>query len=152
MAQSETSAPIMKARTHYEARPFKDDANAANDVDAALARAAISGKAALIVMGANWCHDSRGLAGRFETAKFQSLIDAHYELVYVTAGIAPGQKNMNQDVSSRFGVKALEGTPTVFITDASGTVLNGESAGYWRRADSMPDDLIYAYFTHYASR
>ena len=62
------------------------------DVDAALARAGVRGTKALIVIGADWCHDSRGMAARLDKPEFQTLIADNYELVYVSAGTNPGQK------------------------------------------------------------
>jgi thiol-disulfide isomerase/thioredoxin len=139
-------------RTHDDPRPYEGDRDAMADVDAALALAELRGTKALIVMGANWCHDSRALAGRFEQPEFQTLIANNYELVYVSAGTKPGQNNQNRDVSKRFGVDKIGGTPTIFITAGDGSVLNNESTGYWKRAESIPVDMSYAYFDYYAQK
>lgn len=133
-------------------RPFDIERDAMADVDAALSNAGINGTKALIVMGANWCHDSRGFAGRLKRPEFQTLISNAYELVYVSAGENPGQNDQNPEVSERFGVVKVKGTPTVFIVEADGTVLNTESTGYWRRADSIPVDMSYAYLEYYANK
>jgi len=137
---------------HDDPRPFDIERNAMDDVDAAIETAKATGSKALIVMGANWCHDSRGLAGRFERPEFQTLIENSYELVYVSAGTNPGQNDQNREVSERFGVDKIEGTPTVFIVTGEGEVLNSESAGYWRNAHSIPTDMSFAYFDYYANR
>ena len=55
------AAPAVAPRP--EARSYHVSDNAPADVDAALARARQSGKRFLLVMGANWCSDSRALAG-----------------------------------------------------------------------------------------
>lgn len=142
-----------RARAHtQELRPYDADRDAMADVDAALARAQSNGTRTLIVMGAHWCHDSRALATRLNTPAFRTLISESYELVYVSAGSNPGQNDQNRDVSKRFGVDKIEGTPTVFITDENGTVLNADSAGYWRRAESVPTDMTLAYFDHYTGK
>ncbi len=139
-------------QTNAQYKPYNADAHSMVDIDKALARARVRGTKVMVVMGANWCHDSRGLAARFSKPEFQSLIEDNYELVYVSAGTDPGQKDQNKDVSKRFGVKAIAGTPTVFISTPDGTVLNEDSAGYWRRAESIPDDMSYAYFQMYAKK
>jgi hypothetical protein len=41
---------------------YDETADAAAQIDAALAEAAARAGPALLVFGANWCHDSRGLA------------------------------------------------------------------------------------------
>ena len=140
------------AKMHDQYRLYNADTDSMAAVDAALAKAKVRGTKALIVMGANWCHDSRGLAARLDKPEFQTLIADNYELVYVSAGTNPGQKNQNKEVSKRFGVDAIGGTPTVFIANPDGSVLNADSAGYWRRADSIPADMSYAYFKHYAGK
>ncbi|MCF6275356.1 MAG: thioredoxin family protein [Robiginitomaculum sp.] len=140
------------AQVHAEYKPYNADAHSMVDIDKAFARAKMRGTKVMVVMGANWCHDSRGLAARFDRPEFQTLIAQNYELVYVSTGAAPGQKDQNRDVSNRFGVDAIVGTPTVFIAEPDGTVLNADSAGYWRRADGIPVDMSYAYFHMYAKK
>ncbi len=139
-------------QTNVDYKLYDANANSMVDVDKALARARVRGTKVMVVMGANWCHDSRGIAARFDKPEFQTLIKDNYELVYVSAGTDPGQKDQNREVSKRFGVDAIEGTPTVFIATPEGTVLNEDSAGFWRRAESIPLDMSYAYFDMYAKR
>ena len=151
-SQVKAQARPSHAHLNAEYKVYNPDASAMADVDSALTKAKVRGTKALIVMGANWCHDSRGLAARMDKPEFKTLISNNFELVYVSAGVNPGQKNENRDVSQRFGVDQIEGTPTVFIVDADGTVLNADSAGYWRRADSIPTDMSFAYFDMYAKK
>lgn len=131
---------------HNEARPFNQNADARTDVDRALNAARDNGTMALVVMGANWCHDSRGLAGQFETERMQTLIKDHYELVYVDVG----QKNRNIDIAQEFGVDAIIGTPTVFVVSSNRKVLNLDTAPTWRNAASRSSDDIYDYFRDFA--
>lgn len=153
----ETSAPKPKAASSHAAlysdyRVYIASADSMADVDAAIKRAQRAGTKAMIVMGANWCHDSRGFAARLDRPEFKALIAQYYELVYVNAGGKPGQKNQNRTISKRFGVDQIEGTPTIFIVRGDGTVINADSAGYWRRAASIPTDMSYAYFDMYAKK
>ena len=69
-ASAAAAAAEKTAAEHPEAKPYKKKAKASENVDAALARALASDKRVLLVMGANWCHDSRGLAGWFEQPRF----------------------------------------------------------------------------------
>ncbi len=131
---------------------YDADRDSMADVDTAIAKAKARGTKAMIVMGANWCHDSRGFASRMAKPTFQTLIQDNYELVYVSAGTEPRQKDQNTDVSKRFGVDQIEGTPTVFIVNGEGEVLNADSAGFWRRAASIPTDMSYAYLNMYAKK
>lgn len=125
-----------------EARPYDAARDAAVDVDAALASVRASGKAALIVFGANWCHDSRALAGLFASPRFAPMIAARYELVYVDVG----QRDRNIDLARRFGLEDIEGTPTVLILDADGHASNLRDAPRWRNAASRKPAAVYRHF------
>ncbi|MBB3764884.1 thioredoxin family protein [Sphingomicrobium lutaoense] len=131
------------APAHPEARPFDAHADAMAAVDAALARASRRGTHVLLVMGANWCHDSRGLAGLFETPDMASLIEEHFELVYVDAGRPREEDVHNLHVARRFGVERLEGTPNLFILSAEGELLNPpeDVIGWTDAASRDPGDI-----------
>ena len=130
-----------------EPRPFDKTRTAMADVDATLASAATSGKRPLLVLGANWCHDSRGLASKFETPVLERLIQDKYELLYVDVG----HRDRNLDVARRFGFSEITGTPTVIILSSDGEVLNADTARDWRRAHSISLKETEAYFTRFAS-
>jgi len=133
-------------KAHGEPTPYDPEADAASDVAATLAAAKVDNKKAILVFGANWCHDSRALAAHFEKPRFQTLIQSHYKLVYVDVG----QKNRNIDLARKFGVDDIVGTPTVFVTDSDGNVLNLKTAPTWRNAASRAEDDVYDYFRDFA--
>ena len=110
-----------------------------------MAAAKAENKKALLVFGANWCHDSRALAAHFEKPRFQTLIQENYKLAYIDVG----QKNRNIDQAQKFGVDSIVGSPTVFITLPDGTVLNAETAPTWRNAASRDEESIWTYFQSY---
>jgi len=138
------SVPQQAAAPHPEARLYAADADAMADVDAALARAAVSGKRVALVMGANWCHDSRALAGWLETPRFAALAATHYELVYVDVGMPQTGEGRNLEIARRFGLDELKGTPALLVLTADGRAVNLESAAKWRDAASRSEDAIYA--------
>ena len=129
---------------HPEARSYDARIDATSAVDAALARANERGTRVLLVMGANWCHDSRALAGLLETPRFSALIDEHFELVLVNVGMPQTEDGHNLNIARRFGIDALPGTPNLLVIDADGTLLNADSATSWRNAASRDADAIYA--------
>ena len=131
---------------HNEPRPYDKKAKAWDDVDAAFARARRSGKRVILAMGANWCHDSRSLAAKFETPAFQALIEGSYELVYVDVG----KKNRNIDIAQAYGIDDIVGTPTVLILSPKGDLLNASTAPTWRNAASRTVDDALVYFQAYA--
>jgi len=142
-AETETKVPV---HAHDEPTPYNASADAQADVTTTLAAAKAEKKLGLLVFGANWCHDSRALAAHFEKPRFETMIRSHFKLVYVDVG----QKNRNIDLARNFGVDNIVGTPTVFVTDSEGTVLNLDTAPTWRNAATRHEDAVWEYFREFA--
>jgi thioredoxin-like negative regulator of GroEL len=136
-APTPASAPKPEARSYL----VSDDASA--DVDAALARARQSGKRVLLVMGANWCSDSRALAGWLATDRFAELIERKYELVFVNIGMPRTGDGHNLGIARRFGLQELPGLPNVLVLTGDGVLVNPTTATSWRNAESRTGDAIY---------
>jgi hypothetical protein len=117
------------------------------DVAAALARARAAGRMTMIVLGGNWCHDSRGLASHFAEDDFRTMLRARYEVVYVDVG----QRDRNLQIPARYGVDTLQGTPTVLIIAPTGELLNRGTAGSWRNAASRNRRNIFAHFRNFGT-
>lgn len=143
-----TPAPKAAAdAAHPESRAYAVKADAAADVDAALARAAANGKRVLLVMGANWCHDSRALAGWLETPRFAALVAERYELVFVNVGMPQTGDGHNLDIARRFGLTEFPGTPALLVLTPEGKAVNLDTAASWRNAATRSEDAIYAELT-----
>tara|TARA_R110001606_G_scaffold3808_12_gene18287 strand:+ start:2118 stop:2954 length:837 start_codon:yes stop_codon:yes gene_type:complete len=127
--------------------PFDQNYAAMEIVDAALAEALAEEKKLLLVFGANWCHDSHGLAGHFQDPELAAMLADHY----VTRFVDVGWRDQNQDVIRRFGVAALYATPMVLIIDpADETVLNRDQREAWGTAASTPVEQARTYFARWA--
>ncbi len=129
-----------------EPAPFDETADAEAEAEAALAAARLSGKRVLLVVGGDWCHDSRSLAKKFAVPELAALIAANYELKWIDVG----RRERNLDVPARFGVPTLVGTPTILILSADGKLLNRESVHDWRNADDRTLEETIAYFRSWA--
>ena len=116
----------------------------AAELDAALARASADGKSVLLVMGANWCHDSRALAGLLETPRFAALVEERYHLVFANVGMPQTGDTHNLALAARYGIDSLEGTPTVLVIGPDGKLQNADTAKTWRNAASRSADAIHA--------
>jgi len=127
---------------HPEAQPFDRERDAKVDLDWALDKAKKSGNLAIVIMGANWCHDSRALSGWFASPRFARMISDQYELIYVDVGY----KDRNIDIAQRFGFERIKGTPTVLVLSHDGKLLNQISAPSWRNAASRNEDDIFNHF------
>jgi thiol-disulfide isomerase/thioredoxin len=137
---------------HPQGLAYFADRDAQADVDQALQRAGGNGKMVLLVMGANWCHDSIGLAGWFDTPRFAAMLGERYEIVYVDVGVPQTGHGRNLDIAKRFGIKKLRNTPLVMLLSAKGKLLNSKKdAISWRNAGSRSEADIYRYFSEFTA-
>jgi thioredoxin-related protein len=134
------------ASSHPEAKLYDATRDARADVSAALSRAKSANKRVILVMGANWCHDSKALAGWFENARFKAMLTPLYEVVYVDVGKPQRREGRNIEIAQGFGIMKIKGTPTVLILSADGALLNKKDAPTWRNAASRSEDAIFGYF------
>ena len=130
-------------------KPFQPSDDVMADVDAVLERAREGGKLALIIMGANWCHDSMGLYGHFKDPALAATLDDNYEKLLVDVGYL----ERGEEVIQRFGQPVIYGTPTVLIIDPeTEELLNRESMHRLRDSASMGIDEAREYFANTAAR
>jgi Thioredoxin-like len=140
----------MERRGNPEALAYVADRDAQADVESALASGKASGKTVLIIMGANWCHDSIGLAGWLDTPRFMVMMRDRYETVYVDVGTPQTGKGRNLEIAKRFGIKKVRNTPLVMLVSADGKLLNDrKDAVSWRNAASRSEDEVYRYFAEF---
>ena len=122
--------------------------NAMADVSKAIETAQENSKLVLVVMGANWCHDSRAMASRLYEAPLDTLITEHYETVFVDVGYLEKGK----DVITSLGSPVYYATPTVLIVDpASGEVINARNRHQWADAASISMQVSIDYFQQMAN-
>jgi hypothetical protein len=122
--------------------PFVSDTDARAEVEAALDRAASDGKRVILVFGANWCHDSRGLANHFQQDDLRSVLDEHYEIVWIDVG----WRHRNLDIAADWGVPTVYGTPTVLVIDPELGLINRGTMHAWHTAYSRDHANVVRYF------
>ncbi len=127
--------------------PFDEGADARADVEAVLTQASADGKSALLILGGNWCHDSRALAARLGEEPLKSLVAANFHTVFVDVG----RRDRNLWLPRRFGIGTLAGTPTVLIVGPGGQLLNRETVFGLTTADSLSAEAVTDYFRRYAA-
>lgn len=126
---------------------FPVDADGAHLFTQALAHAATDNAKAVIVFGADWCHDSRALAKVLTSDTFKNEFGARYEVTFIDVGRPQNGEGRNLDLVKRLGVKNLKSTPALFVLRGDGKVLNGKKdAVSWRNADSRGADKVLAWF------
>ena len=123
-----------------------DDAMA--DLAEALEAARNSNRLLLVMMGANWCHDSRALASRVYELPLSTTINEHFETLFVDVGFLENGK----DVISSLGSPVYYATPTVLIVDPlSGRVINASNRHQWANAASISMEESLEYFREFAN-
>lgn len=127
-------------------KPFDEAADARAAVDAAFAAAAADGRKVLMILGGNWCHDSRALAQRLTDPALAALVEKNFHTVFVDVG----RRDRNLWLARRFDIGPLAGTPTVLIATGSGALLNRARIFDLTKADSQPVAAITDYFESYA--
>ena len=138
---------VRAADTDPDGRLFHPSVDALSDVQQALGRAEKSDRLALVVLGANWCHDSRALASRLHREPLAELIQQHYELVFVDVGFL----DKGREVLQQFGVAHFYATPTVLIIDPSnGQLVNDEDRHIWGNAFNIDMSSSVQYFEKWA--
>ena len=98
-------------------------------------RAAVDArKLLLVVMGANWCHDSRAFIDYLDDPALAALIEDRYVVERVNVGFFDHVRG----VVAHWNVPIIYGTPTVLVIEPNrNAVLNRDSLSYWRNADSL---------------
>ena len=134
---------VSAASTDEEGRLFQPSQDPVANVQQALDRAGADNRLVLVVLGANWCHDSRALASRLHRPPLAELVQQHYELVFVDAGFL----DKGRAVMQQFGVAHYYATPTVLIIDpSSGQVINNEDRHQWGNAYKIDMSTSVRYF------
>ncbi|WP_420434136.1 thioredoxin family protein [Hyphobacterium sp.] len=126
--------------------PFVAEADARAEMAAALERAAVDDKRVILVFGANWCHDSRGLADHFRQEDLQAVLAEHYEVIWIDVG----WRHRNLDIARDYGVPTIYGTPTVLIVDPELGLINRGTMHSWHTAYSREHDVVVRYFRQFA--
>jgi hypothetical protein len=117
-----------------------------NSLARARASAVHSNRLLMVVMGADWCHDSRAFIDYLDDPAFAALIAERYLVERVNVGFYDHVRG----VVNHWGVPIIYGTPTVLVIEPnSNTVLNRDSLAYWRSADSLGAAAAVRYFGNF---
>ena len=141
-----TDKAVIQAKASGELYLPSEDSMA--DLNAGFDAARESNKLALVVMGANWCHDSRALAARIYEEPLSTTIDEQYEIIFIDVGYLEKGK----DVITRLGIAAYYATPTVLIVEpVSGQVVNAGNRHQWANAASISMQESVEYFGQFTN-
>ena len=78
----------------------------------------------MVVFGADWCHDSTGLAKVLTGPAFREEFGARFSVTFIDVGVPQVGKGRNLDLIARYGVKRMRGTPALFVIGPDGRPRN----------------------------
>lgn len=122
---------------------FTANENPLKQVETALETAKTENKLTMVVMGAQWCHDSRALAENFSKPSMQKILDEHYVVQFIDVGYLQDHRN----IAKKLGYPNYFATPTVLIVEPNtNTLLNYDDVNIWQNAASESFERYQQYF------
>jgi len=126
---------------------FKPVDNPAELMTSEFEKGKAENKKVLIILGGNWCHDSRSLASKLDNETLSKKINANYRLSMIDVGFL----NQGFEFAEMAGMKTYYATPTVLIFDPqTKQQINADDMHIWATADSVSQETTNAYFEKYS--
>ncbi len=145
--------PAKPAPASAETKWFPEDKHADQTIAAAVAQASASKRYAVIVFGADWCHDSRSLARALTSPAFTSQFGGRFSVTFIDVGKPQTGAGHNLGTVAAVGVKDLKSTPAMFVLGGDGKPLNkSKDAVSWRNAESRGQDKILGWFADFVRK
>lgn len=142
-ALAEANAQWKKVPLQPPAQPnpqlYRSDANAAADINRALATAARQHKRVLLDFGGNWCIDCHILENAFHQPRIAPLLNDNFVVVHVDVG----RYDKNLDLAKRYHADLEKGVPSLAVLSARGAVLY--STADFERARVLSEDDVIAF-------
>ena len=117
--------------------PYDEKADAAADVQHAIAAAHSEHKQVLLVFGANWCPDCRALDKALRGSS-QHLIDSRFEVVKIDVG----NFDKNLALAQHYGNPIAKGIPAVVVLGRADQVVYSTRNGELANAGQMSEQAI----------
>jgi thioredoxin 1 len=122
--------------------PYDEQADAAVDVQHAIAAAQSDHKQVLLVFGANWCPDCRALDKAMHGTS-RNLIDGRFEVVKIDVG----NFDKNLGLAQRYGNPIARGIPAVVVLSAANQVVYATRNGELANARQMSEQGIFDFLS-----
>ncbi len=96
-------------------------------------------KKRLLILGANWCPDAKAFTAMLETNPLAAFVESHFQPVLIDVG----RYDHNMDIPTSFGLKNLDGLPSLIILGADDQFLNAQDYNIFRNARTRkPEEII----------
>ncbi|MFC1628146.1 thioredoxin family protein [Gemmatimonadota bacterium] len=146
-ATSVAAAPFQQEEAGEEVPVYDESADAAADIDAALAIAAKENTRVLIQWGANWCGWCKLLHGTFQTDRTVArTLLYEYEVVYVDIG----RFDKNLELAEKYGADLQgNGVPYLTVLDRDGNVVTHQETGSLEKDDAHDPELVNSFLAEH---
>jgi thioredoxin 1 len=121
--------------------PYNEDVDAANVISSVAAEAKIQKLPVVIIFGANWCPDCRGLSEAIHQGKNANLIAKEFKVVKVNVG----NFDTNLEIAKKYGNPISGGIPGAAILSFDGKLVYVTKPGELANARSDGEDGLYIF-------
>lgn len=126
------------------ATPYDEAADAARDIERALAAVRGTDERVLLVFGANWCNWCRRLEHVLRHhPDVSAALEAGFEVVHVDTGARGSGRNAA--VNERYGNPTQHGLPVLVVLDAAGEMLLTQETGSLEEGDRHDPAKVLAF-------
>lgn len=122
--------------------PYDETADAAADIETALAAARQTNRLVLLNFGANWCADCRAFARATDDPELAAIIGDRFVFVKIDVG----NWDRNPDVVDEWGNPIAEGIPALVVASPAGEILFTTRRGQVSSASRMSRDELADFF------
>lgn len=138
------AASLLILFTHFalaNPTPYDEKADAAAQINQALAQAKTQHKNVLLIFGANWCKDCIELDRSIKTTN-AALMNKKFVIVKINIG----QYDANMDIANKYGNPTKKGIPAAVLISPDNSTLYATHGGELADARHMSDQGIYDFF------
>ncbi len=146
-ATSVAAAPFQQEEAAEEVPVYDESADAAADIQVALAVAAKENKRVLIQWGANWCGWCILLHGTYQDDRTVArTLLYEYEVVYVDIG----RWDKNLELAEKYGADfKSNGVPYLTVLDGEGNVVTHQETGSLEKDNAHDPELVNSFLTEH---
>lgn len=148
LAQQAGTGTVAKSTPAQVSGPYNEQADAKQDIAAALVLAKADHKNVLIDFGGNWCPDCIVLSKLFDDSVVKDFREANFHVVQVDVG----RFNKNLDISNQYGNPIAKGVPAVVVLAPDGHMIDSTADGALESARKLTPAEILAYLRKWAPK
>lgn len=123
-------------------KPYNESANPKDDIAAAVVTAKAQNVPVVLVFGANWCPDCRGLSELLEKSPSAKKFLQDFKIVKINVG----NFDTNLDITKQYGNPIEIGIPGAAFLASDGKLLSVAKAGDLSKAQRQGDAAVYNFF------